>query len=177
MYSNNSEFSRVYNNFKCRYKKSLETYWRHRVWTYEVCYLMSHAEQMSNKNIRKLTMNRIYGSMYLSHGKISYVYHTQTIHMHIKLQQSTYRQINYVISSVVNDRGEVYKFVCTYLSFFFSTFQNKYFFWELIFIYFGPFFFLILVVFFFSFFVVSSFTTFRPNFTSGLLQVIYRDLG
>ena len=29
-----------------------------------------------------------------------------------------------------------------------------------------------------SFFcVVSSFTTFRPNFTSGLLQVIYRDLG
>ena len=25
--------------------------------------------------------------------------------------------------------------------------------------------------------VVSSFTTFRPNFTSGLLQVIYRDLG
>ena len=28
-----------------------------------------------------------------------------------------------------------------------------------------------------SFWVVSSFTTFRPNFTSGLLQVIYRDLG
>ena len=28
-----------------------------------------------------------------------------------------------------------------------------------------------------SFCVVSSFTTFRPNFTSGLLQVIYRDLG
>ena len=27
-----------------------------------------------------------------------------------------------------------------------------------------------------SFCVVSSFTTFRPNFTSGLLQVIYRDL-
>ena len=32
---------------------------------------------------------------------------------------------------------------------------------------------LILVV----FCVVSSFTTFRPNFTSGLLQVIYRNLG
>ena len=28
-----------------------------------------------------------------------------------------------------------------------------------------------------SFCVVSSFTTFRPNFTSGLLQLIYRDLG
>ena len=28
-----------------------------------------------------------------------------------------------------------------------------------------------------SFCVVSSFTTFRPNFTSGLLQVIYSDLG
>ena len=28
-----------------------------------------------------------------------------------------------------------------------------------------------------SFCVFSSFTTFRPNFTSGLLQVIYRDLG
>ena len=28
MYSNNSEFSRVYNNFKCLYKKSLETFWR-----------------------------------------------------------------------------------------------------------------------------------------------------
>ena len=28
-----------------------------------------------------------------------------------------------------------------------------------------------------SFCVVSSFTTFRPNFPSGLLQVIYRDLG
>ena len=28
-----------------------------------------------------------------------------------------------------------------------------------------------------SFCVVSSFTTFRPNFTSGLLQVINRDLG
>ena len=28
-----------------------------------------------------------------------------------------------------------------------------------------------------SFCVVSSFTTFQPNFTSGLLQVIYRDLG
>ena len=28
-----------------------------------------------------------------------------------------------------------------------------------------------------SFCVVSSFTTFRPNFTSGLLQVIYCDLG
>ena len=28
-----------------------------------------------------------------------------------------------------------------------------------------------------SFCVVSSFTTFRPNFTSGLLQVIYHDLG
>ena len=28
-----------------------------------------------------------------------------------------------------------------------------------------------------SFCVVSSFTTFRPNFTTGLLQVIYRDLG
>ena len=28
-----------------------------------------------------------------------------------------------------------------------------------------------------SYCVVSSFTTFRPNFTSGLLQVIYRDLG
>ena len=40
--------------------------------------------------------------------------------------------------------------------------------WELIFIYCGLFV-LILVVFF-------SFTTFRPNFTSGLLQVIYRDL-
>ena len=39
--------------------------------------------------------------------------------------------------------------------------------WELIFIYCGLFF-LILVV----FCVVSSFTTFRPNFTSGLLQVI-----
>ena len=35
-------------------------------------------------------------------------------------------------------------------------------------------FFLILVGFFC---VVSSFTTFRSNFTSGLLQVIYRDLG
>ena len=44
--------------------------------------------------------------------------------------------------------------------------------WELIFIYCGLFV-LILVV----FSVVSSFTTFRPNFTSGLLQVIYRDLG
>ena len=31
--------------------------------------------------------------------------------------------------------------------------------------------------FFFFFNVVSSFTTFWPNFTSGLLQVIYRDLG
>ena len=28
-----------------------------------------------------------------------------------------------------------------------------------------------------SFCVVSSFNTFRPNFTSGLLQVIYRELG
>ena len=28
-----------------------------------------------------------------------------------------------------------------------------------------------------SFCVVSSFTTFRPNFTSGLLQVINRDIG
>ena len=28
-----------------------------------------------------------------------------------------------------------------------------------------------------SFCVVSSFTTFRPNFISGLLRVIYRDLG
>ena len=28
MYSNNSEFSRVYDNFKCLYKRSLETYWR-----------------------------------------------------------------------------------------------------------------------------------------------------
>ena len=28
-----------------------------------------------------------------------------------------------------------------------------------------------------SFCVVSSFTTFRPNFTSGFLQVIYRNLG
>ena len=27
MYSNNSEFSRVYDNFKCLYKKRLETYW------------------------------------------------------------------------------------------------------------------------------------------------------
>ena len=26
MYSNNSEFSRVYDNFKCLYKKSLDTY-------------------------------------------------------------------------------------------------------------------------------------------------------
>ena len=43
--------------------------------------------------------------------------------------------------------------------------------WELILIYCGLFV-LILVV----FCVVSSFTTFRPNFTSGLLQVIYRDL-
>ena len=43
--------------------------------------------------------------------------------------------------------------------------------WELIFIYCGLFF-LILVVFFFFFCVVSSFTTFRPNFTFGLLQVI-----
>ena len=40
--------------------------------------------------------------------------------------------------------------------------------WELIFIYCGLFV-LILVV----FSVVSSFTTFRPNFTSGLLQVIF----
>ena len=32
-------------------------------------------------------------------------------------------------------------------------------------------------LFFFFFGVVSSFTTFRPNFTSGLLQEIYRDLG
>ena len=39
-------------------------------------------------------------------------------------------------------------------------------------------FFLMLVVFFCFFCVVfSSFTTFQPNFTSGLLQVIYRDLG
>ena len=44
--------------------------------------------------------------------------------------------------------------------------------WELIFIYCGLFV-LILVV----FCVVSSFTTCRPDFTSGLLQVIYRDLG
>ena len=42
--------------------------------------------------------------------------------------------------------------------------------WELIFSYYG-FFVLILVVFFFLC-VVSSFTTFLPNFTSGLLQVI-----
>ena len=36
---------------------------------------------------------------------------------------------------------------------------------------------LILVVFFLRVCVVSSFTTFWPNFTSSLLQVIYRDLG
>ena len=29
--NSNSEFSRVYNNFKCLYKKSLEPYWRHHV--------------------------------------------------------------------------------------------------------------------------------------------------
>ena len=29
MYSNNSEFSRVYDNFKCPYEKSLETYHMH----------------------------------------------------------------------------------------------------------------------------------------------------
>ena len=37
MYNNNSEFSRVYNNFKCPNKNSLETYWRHHVivrWSY-----------------------------------------------------------------------------------------------------------------------------------------------
>ena len=49
--------------------------------------------------------------------------------------------------------------------------------WELIFIYCG----LLSTCWYFFFFfffvcVVSSFTTFRPNFTSGL-QVIYRDLG
>ena len=47
---------------------------------------------------------------------------------------------------------------------------------ELIFIYCG-FFVLILVGFFIFFVLFSSFTTFRPNFTSGLLQVIYRNLG
>ena len=31
MYSNNSEFLRVYDNFKCLYKKSLQTYWMHHV--------------------------------------------------------------------------------------------------------------------------------------------------
>ena len=44
--------------------------------------------------------------------------------------------------------------------------------WELIFIHCGLFA-LILVV----FCVVSSFTTLRPNFSYGLLQGIYRDLG
>ena len=39
MYSNNNEFSRVYDNFKCLYKKNLETYWRqhgciNRIWHY-----------------------------------------------------------------------------------------------------------------------------------------------
>ena len=33
MYSNNSEFSRVYDNFKCLYKKRLETYWMLYVYT------------------------------------------------------------------------------------------------------------------------------------------------
>ena len=33
MYSNNSEFSRVYDNFKCMYKKSLEAYWMHHIYT------------------------------------------------------------------------------------------------------------------------------------------------
>ena len=31
MNSNNSEFSRVYDNFKCLYKECLETYWMHHV--------------------------------------------------------------------------------------------------------------------------------------------------
>ena len=31
MYGNNIEFSRVYDDFKCPYRKSLETYWMHPV--------------------------------------------------------------------------------------------------------------------------------------------------
>ena len=34
MYSNNSEFLRVYDNFKCPYEKSLETYRMHLVYIY-----------------------------------------------------------------------------------------------------------------------------------------------
>ena len=39
MYSNNSEFSRVYDNFKCWYKKSLETYWMHHIRAYTLLHL------------------------------------------------------------------------------------------------------------------------------------------
>ena len=31
MYNNNSEFSRIYDNFKCLSKKSVETYWMHHI--------------------------------------------------------------------------------------------------------------------------------------------------
>ena len=34
MYTNNAEFSRVYDNFTCLHKNSLETYWRHHVYIY-----------------------------------------------------------------------------------------------------------------------------------------------
>ena len=34
-----SEFSRIYDNFKCLYKNSLETYWRHHVYIYIYIYI------------------------------------------------------------------------------------------------------------------------------------------
>ena len=39
MYSNNIEFSRVYDNFKWLYKKSLENYWMHHVYIYIYIYI------------------------------------------------------------------------------------------------------------------------------------------
>ena len=50
MYSNNIvNYSRVYNNFKCLYKKSLETYWRHHVYIC-VCVCVCVCYDLNEKN-------------------------------------------------------------------------------------------------------------------------------
>ena len=50
MYSNNSEFSRVYDNFECPYEKSLETYWMPRV------YILQESDYYSSTHLFYLSI-------------------------------------------------------------------------------------------------------------------------
>ena len=76
MYSNNIlTFSRVYDNYKCLYKKSLETYWKHLVpvlyitfktvtksletyWMHHVKWTKGELQQIDQRTRKPMTMHK-----------------------------------------------------------------------------------------------------------------------